>query len=162
MNGTAVWGSDLIARTAHATLALILGLLPVLIIGCVKNATLIEIPASEANRIPVSWAKNWKAEKFEEGRIHAELNTGEVLEGNYVGYRLEKGYDCTKLFSFENLGAQSLTNITVEFPLPSANGQIEMKGNRGSQLQCVYNSVLPNCNRVGLCRSDTKLYKIEF
>lgn len=151
----------MIARTAHATLALILGLLPVLIIGCVKSATLIEIPESEANLIPVSWAKNWKAEKFEEGRIRAELNTGEKLKGSYVGYRLEKGYDCTK-FWFENFGAQSLTNVAVEFPLPSANGQIEMKGNRGNQFQCVYNSVLPNCNRVGLCRSGTKLYKIEF
>lgn len=143
------------------TQPLILGLLSVLATGCVKTATLAEIPESEANRIPVSWARNWKAEKFEEGRIRAELDTGEMLEGDYVGYRLEEGHDCTR-FWFENLRAQSQTNITIEFPLPSANGQIEMKGNRGSQLQCVYTHVLPDCNRVGLCRSGTQLYKIEF
>lgn len=140
---------------------LLLSLVSILATGCVKTATLVELPESEANRIPVSWAKNWKAEKYEEGRLRAELSTGEVLEGNYVGYRLEKGYHCTR-FWFENLGAQSQTNVTLEFPLPSANGQIEMKGNRGSQFQCVYNHILPDCNRVGLCKSGTKLYKVEF
>jgi hypothetical protein len=133
----------------------------VLATGCAKTAILVEYPESEANRIPVSWAKNWKAEKYEEGRLRAELNTGEILEGTYIGYRPEKGYHCTK-FWFEKLRPQSRTNVTAEFPLPSANGNIEMNGNHGSHFKCVYNHVLPDCNRVGLCKSDSKLYKIEF
>lgn len=129
--------------------------------SCVKTATLVEYPESETARIPVSWGKNWKAEKYEEGRLRAELSTGELFEGTYTGYRLENGYHCTK-FWFENAGYQSQTNIKVEVPFPSANGQIELRGNRGTQLQCVYNHALPDCTRVGLCKSDGKLYKIEF
>ena len=113
----------------------------------------IQVPAAAA-----LFANDIHIELFEEGAIRGTLPTGEVLKGNYLGYRSRGREHCTR---------SSLSNLSY---LGSRGGSFKMQGGlavlkagQGTSMYCAYGWLGPKCQRQGICATrQGQYYKMKF
>ena len=103
-------------------------------------------------------ANDKNVEKFEEGTVRAQLASGEIFKGNFLGYRPRSAEHCTRswisnLYYFDSRGGH----------LSWEGGVAVLTGGQGTALLCAYGWVEPDCEREGICKAkESKYYKLKF